>query len=42
VLLFEMRVVAPYRHDDGHSKHIWNVGQYLRDCTAQHLRRQTF
>jgi hypothetical protein len=22
VLLFEMRVVAPYRHDDGHSKHI--------------------
>jgi hypothetical protein len=28
------------RPGDGGSKHIWNVGQFLKDCTAQHLRRQ--
>jgi hypothetical protein len=31
------------RHDDGSSKHLWNVGQFLPgriDCTAQLPRRQ--
>jgi hypothetical protein len=27
------------RPDDGGSKHLWNVGQFLRDDTAQHHRR---
>jgi hypothetical protein len=27
------------RTDDGGSKHLWNVGQFLPDCTAQHPRR---
>jgi hypothetical protein len=25
--------------DDGGSKHLWNVGQFLPDYTAQHPRR---
>jgi hypothetical protein len=28
------------RPDDGGSKHLWNVGQFLRDYTAQHPRNQ--
>jgi hypothetical protein len=32
--------VAPCNlEDDGGSKHLWNVGQFLRDYTAQHPRR---
>jgi hypothetical protein len=31
----------PERPDDGDSKHLWNVGQFLRDYTAQHPRRQS-
>jgi hypothetical protein len=30
-----------YRPGDGGSKHLWNVGQFLRDCTAQNTRRQS-
>jgi hypothetical protein len=26
--------------DDGGSKHLWNIGQLLPDCIAQHSRRQ--
>jgi hypothetical protein len=29
-----------YRSDDGGNKYLWNVGQFLRDYTAQHPRRQ--
>jgi hypothetical protein len=28
------------RSDGGGSKHLWNVGQYVLDYTAQHHRRQ--
>jgi hypothetical protein len=28
--------------DNGGSKHLWNVGQFLGDCTVQHPRRQSF
>jgi hypothetical protein len=27
--------------DDGGSKHLWNVGEFLPDYTAQHPRRQS-
>jgi hypothetical protein len=27
-----------HRPDDGESKHLWNVGQFLRDYTPVHLR----
>jgi hypothetical protein len=30
-----------HRPDDGGSKHLGNVGQFLPDCTAQHARRQS-
>jgi hypothetical protein len=31
-----------YQNDDnGSSKHLWNVSQFLRDHTAQHSRSQT-
>jgi hypothetical protein len=30
-----------HRPDDGSSKHLWNVGQFLWDYTAQHPRRQS-
>jgi hypothetical protein len=29
------------RLDDGGSKNLWNLGQILQNCTAQHLRRLT-
>jgi hypothetical protein len=28
------------RHDGGRSKHLWNVGKFLQDHTAQQPRRQ--
>jgi hypothetical protein len=36
--------VAPYSlvddsHDDGGSKYIWNVGQFLQDYAVRHTRR---
>jgi hypothetical protein len=32
-------IIRTYRPDDGGSKHLWNVGQFLRDYTAQQSRR---
>jgi hypothetical protein len=35
--------VAPYSHhhpDDGGSNNLWNVGKFLPDYTAKHLRKQ--
>jgi hypothetical protein len=32
---------ATHRPDDGGSKHLWNVCQFLRDDTAQHFRRRS-
>jgi hypothetical protein len=34
------QISSNYRPDDGSSKLLWNVGQYLSDDTAQHPRRQ--
>lgn len=33
---------SEYRPDDGDSKLVWNIGQYLLDFTAQFLRRAIF
>jgi hypothetical protein len=30
-----------HRSDDGGGKHLWNVGQFLSDSTAQYHRRQS-
>jgi hypothetical protein len=35
---FHHRAMSP---DDGGSKHLLNVSQFLRDYTAQHPRRQS-
>jgi hypothetical protein len=32
--------LLPPRPDDGGSKHLWDVGKFLRNYTAQHPRRQ--
>jgi hypothetical protein len=40
-LLLTVQVLrAMNRPDDGGSKHLWNVGKFLSEYTAQQLRRQ--
>jgi hypothetical protein len=34
------RWLSSDRPNDGGSKHLWNVGQFIQDYTAQHPRRQ--
>jgi hypothetical protein len=31
--------MSDHRHDDEGSKHLWNVGKLLLDCTVQYPRR---
>jgi hypothetical protein len=35
------RTRLAYRTEDGGNKHLWKVGQFLRDYTAQHPRRRS-
>jgi hypothetical protein len=40
LLDIDRRFRGAHNPDDGGSKHLWNVGQFLPDYTAQHPRRQ--
>jgi hypothetical protein len=37
-----LRRVGDHRPDDGGSKHLWNISQFLPNYTTQHPKRQSF
>jgi hypothetical protein len=40
-VLLTASIVRVHRHDYGGSKRLWNVSQFLRDCSAQHPTKQS-